>query len=107
MELKKLFKINLLLISDLVSITLSIILGFYLYKILNIDYSSLKIYDYLPLIIFSPIIYFFFGLYSTVCYSLIAESKKIIYSILTIFAFFATYTFLSKETEDFSTTVPC
>ena len=102
MELKKLFKITLLLISDFVSITLSVILGFYLYTILNIDYSILKIYDYLPLIIFSPIIYFFFGLYSTVCYSLIAESKKIIYSILTIFSFFATYTFLSKETEDFS-----
>ena len=42
MELKKLFKITLLLISDFVSITLSIVLGFYLYTILNIDYSKSK-----------------------------------------------------------------
>jgi len=102
MELKKIFKIILLLISDLTFISLSILLGFYFYKVSNIDYSIIKIYDYFPIIFFSPIIFFLFGLYTTVCYNLIVESKKIIYSILVIFTFFATYTFLLKQTQDFS-----
>ena len=87
---------------DFLMLTLSILVGFSLFLYINPTYDIYKIYDYYPLIMFSPIIHYLFGLYKNVCYSIINDSKKIVLSILTNFSFFATFMFLSKDSIEFS-----
>tara|TARA_B100002051_G_scaffold34065_1_gene27253 strand:- start:623 stop:2020 length:1398 start_codon:yes stop_codon:yes gene_type:complete len=103
MTIKHLIKFLLFVVLDIVIILSTIFFGFifYIYSINN-SYELSKIYDYLPLVLFSPIIHFLFGLYKNVCYSIINDSKKMFFSIITTFAFFATVMFLSKDGIEFS-----
>ena len=102
MTFKHIGKFFIMIFFDFLMLMLSILVGFYLFLYINPTYDIYKIYDYYPLIMFSPIIHYLFGLYKNVCYSIINDSKKLILSILTNFSFFATFMFLSKDGIEFS-----
>ena len=102
MSAKYLIRTFILIFFDIFFISLSIIIGFLFYKIFNSDYDILKLYSYAPLILLSPIYHTFFNLYSRVSYNIINDSKNMFFSIMMIYSFFITYTFLQKDSTEFS-----
>ena len=102
MSAKNLIRTFVLMFFDIFFITLSIVIGFLLYKIFNPDYDILKLSSYAPLAILSPIYHIFFNLYKRVSYNIINDSKNMFFSIMMIYSFFITYTFLQKDSTEFS-----
>ena len=102
MSLKYFIRTFLLIISDIIFMSFSIIIGFLFYTLFNPDYSFYKLFNYLPLVIGSLVCNIFFNLYSRVSYNIINDSKNMFISTIMIYSFFVTYTFFQKDSIEFS-----